>query len=393
MIDFESQETHFLFNPRLPEREKAWLVHAQRAESFPQLPAHIWLASSGTTSADSLKVIALSKRGFLIAAAAANRFLQSTANDVWLNPLPPFHVGGLSIYARAFLSGAKVVVPKEPKWNPRSFVESCREANITLASLVPTQVYDLVNADAGDGRRGFSAPPSLRAVLVGGGALSLELLEKGRSLGWPLLPTYGMTEVCSQIATGYPDAEILGHIEARVGDDGFLQIRGEALFTRMGYVDERGFTELADARTPDGWYKTNDFCEIAMRDHGVGMAKSRVLRFIGRAGDLIKVGGELVNLARLRARLEEFARRSPGNGADADVSEVILSSDDDARLGQRVVAVVKSADARDMALFLEKFNATVAPFERVRAIYGLAELPRTDLGKIKMAEIRKLIAH
>jgi O-succinylbenzoic acid--CoA ligase len=101
-IDWLSHESHVLLNPRMPDAER------QRLESFVvPLPGHLWLATSGTTG--SLKLTALSKRAMLASAAAVNRHLQSDADDVWLCVLPTFHVGGLGIYARAFLSGAQVV--------------------------------------------------------------------------------------------------------------------------------------------------------------------------------------------------------------------------------------------------------------------------------------------
>ncbi|HEX6085416.1 MAG TPA: AMP-binding protein, partial [Thermoanaerobaculia bacterium] len=101
-IDWLSDESHVLLNPRMPAAER------ERLQSFvTELPGHLWLATSGTTG--SLKLTALSKRAMLASAAAVNRHLQSTASDVWLCVLPSFHVGGLGIYARAFLSGARVV--------------------------------------------------------------------------------------------------------------------------------------------------------------------------------------------------------------------------------------------------------------------------------------------
>src|SRR5687767_8020692 len=102
MIDWRSDESHVLLNPRMPEEERQ---HLERLVT--PLPAHVWLSTSGTTGA--LKLVALSKRALLASAAAVNRRLESTAQDVWCCVLPTFHVGGLGIHARAFLNGARVV--------------------------------------------------------------------------------------------------------------------------------------------------------------------------------------------------------------------------------------------------------------------------------------------
>ena len=40
----------------------------------------------------------------------------------------------------------------------------------------------------------------------GGGAVSDELYRDARALGWRVLPSYGMTECCSQVATALSDS-------------------------------------------------------------------------------------------------------------------------------------------------------------------------------------------
>ena len=101
-IDWTSDESHVLLNPRMPADEEARL-----RSLVIDLPAHLWLATSGTTGA--LKLTALSKRAMLVSAAAVNRHLAADAQDVWCCVLPEFHVGGLGIFARAFLSGSGVI--------------------------------------------------------------------------------------------------------------------------------------------------------------------------------------------------------------------------------------------------------------------------------------------
>ena len=335
-IDWLSDETHVLLNPRTPEAER------RRLESFVvPLAGHLWLATSGTTGA--LKLTALSKRAMLAAAAAVHRHLDSDASDVWLCVLPTFHVGGLGIYARAFLSGARVVTEG---WD-----------GVTLASLVPAQVGDLV-------RGRTKAPASLRAVVIGGGALPATLYEQARELGWPVLPSYGMTECCSQVATATvesPELVLLDHVDARIEPDGRLAIRSEALLT--GYATEAGFI---DPKT-DGWFVTEDVASI----------DGRTLRVEGRRGDFVKIGGESVDLSRLDRILAEI-------GADAAVVAI-----PDERLGHVIALAVAAGDADAVA---EAFNARVFPFERARRVVRVAEIPRTPLGKLQRKRLLELLS-
>jgi len=173
----------------MPSAERARLE-----KLVPDLDAHVFVATSGSTG--DIKLVALSKRAILASAAAVNERLEVTRRDVWAAVLPPFHVGGLGVYARCHLAGARAL-PME--WEPRAFAES----EATIASLVPAQVRDLIAA-------GLTPSTTLRAILVGGGIFNVE------HSGWPTLPSYGMTECCSTIAS---EDTLLGHIEARRGAD------------------------------------------------------------------------------------------------------------------------------------------------------------------------------
>lgn len=342
-IDWESDESHVLLNPRMPEEERRLL------QSFVvDLPAHLWLATSGTTG--TLKLTALSKRAMLVSAAAVNRHLESDSRDVWCCVLPTFHVGGLGIYARAFLSGARVIAAQ---WDPRQFAAM---EEVTLASVVPAQVRDLVEAQ-------LRAPQQLRAVVVGGGALDAVLYSDARELGWPVLPSYGMTETCSQVATATlasPELVLLDHVEARTEADGCLSFLGESLLT--GYGTERGFIDPK----VNGWLVTED----------LGAPEGRYLKVEGRRGDFVKIGGESVDLGRLDAILASVA------GSQAAVLAV-----PHARLGHVIhLAVTRALDAD---VVRSAFEERVHPFERARRVHVVDAIPRSSLGKLLRRHLLK----
>ena len=347
LIDWTSQESHVLLNPRMPPEEAARL-----RSLVTELEAHAWLATSGTTGA--LKLAALSKDALLASAAAVNRHLGSDARDVWCCVLPGFHVGGLGIFARAFLSGARVT---RGQWNAAEFAAN---SEMTLASLVPAQVSDLVELR-------LPAPANLRGVVVGGGALPDAIYAGARVLGWPLLPSYGMTETCSQVATaklGSPELRLLDHVEARTEPDGRLAFRGPSLLT--GYGTEGG---LVDPKTSDGWFLTED----------LGSVESGRLQVEGRRGDVVKIGGESVDLTRLDAILASIA------GAHAAVVTV-----PEPRLGWVIhLAIDPFGDAEGI---LAAFNAGVHPFERARGVHRVAEIPRSPLGKLLRVRLLEMIS-
>ena len=352
MIDFFDDQSHLLLNPRLPDEERRALERL--GQESPSLRGHVWIATSGTTGA--LRLVALSKSAILVSAEAVNRHLGAAAGDVWLCVLPTFHVGGLGIYARAALTHSPVIASD---WNARQFIQTAAAEHVTLTSLVPAQVRDLV-------AQGDPAPPAMRAIVVGGGAMPLDLYAAARSLGWPVLPSYGMTETCSQVATASgesPELKILSHVDVRAEEDQSLAFRGRSLLTGYAYYDGRGRVAFADPKV-DGWFVSQDRGEV----------EGYTLRPLGRASEFAKIGGESVELARLDAILDAVRR-------EADVAIVAVPDD---RLGQVIHLAAATAD---VAAVVNEFNSRVLPFERIRAVRRVRGIPRSALGKLLRAKL------
>lgn len=351
MIDWSSATTHVLLNPRLPVEERRKLEAL--AQAAPSLERHVWLATSGTSGA--LKLVALSKDAILSSAAAVNAHLDAQPSDVWSRVLPSFHVGGIGIDARAHLTGSRV---EGFDWDPQRFARG----GFTLSSLVPAQVRDLVGAK-------MRAPGGLRAIVVGGGSLPDDLYAEARELAWPLLPSYGLSEAASQVATATlesKDLRILSHLRVRI-EEGRIALSGRSLLTGYALFDGEGRAGFVDPRI-DGWFVTEDRGEV----------EGDVLRVYGRSRDFVKVGGESVDLVRLDRVLD--AVRGPIDAA------IVAVSDD--RLGHVIHAATTAADAQSV---IAAFNARVLPFERIRAVHRVDSIPRTPLGKLRREELSEKV--
>lgn len=349
-IDWESSESHLFANPRLSSA-----FYPSLWPDFASLTHHLWIATSGTTEAakGTIKWVALSKQAFLSSAVAVNDHLQSTSNDIWLNALPLFHVGGLSIHARAFLSGALVKQVEFSKWSPEDFMKSLKEMKATLTSLVPAQLYDILPYDP---------PPHLRAVVVGGGAVSEELYHRAHH--WPILPSFGMTECSSQIATavlGSRDLVILPHVTCSTSAEGLLQIKSPALLTGYLYMGQEE-SWFEDPKV-EGQLTTEDRVEIT----------EGTLKFLGRQSDWIKIGGENVSFFQL----ESFFNKIKPHSIDA-----VLKPQADERLGTIIQLVTLKKYEGTVAPLIEAFNRGVMPYERIRAVRYVDAIPRSPLGKV-----------
>lgn len=367
-ISWESSDSCVLINPAYSAADKA------RFERLPAIaqerwPGHLWLSTSGSSS---MKWVGLSKRAVLASAAAVNQHLESHSTDRWIHPLPDFHVGGVGIWARSYLSGATVHAFKADhpgKWQAEAFFHYLDHHRGTLTALVPAQLYDLVML-------GLKAPSSLRALIVGGGALLPAMYEKAIALGWPVLPSYGATECASQIATAplarsehLPPLQLLSHLQAKVQEER-LSFSGHSLFSAYAYFEEEAI-HFVDPKD-QGWWQSEDRGEI----HGY------FLNIKGRLDSLIKIGGENVDLERLEKQLQTVRLQL---ALKADVTLVAMP---DPRLGKVIhLAAADPHNDAQLDTLVQRFHQQVLPFERIRHIHFLPEFPRSPLGKILKSEL------
>jgi o-succinylbenzoate---CoA ligase len=374
MIDWLSSKNEILINTRMPEQERQRLIKALTLLEDLKLKSHVFFATSGSTG--RLKWVALSKEAILTSAKAVNLHLDCSSKDIWLNALPEFHVGGLGIIARGFLNQATVISCHFPnmKWNPEYFYKLLDQSQTTLTSLVPTQVFDLISLK-------LKAPASLRAIVVGGGAISEQLYFSAVRLGWRLLPSYGLTECASQVATAkygswslseYPLMAPLNHIQFAVNEDGFLKIKSKALFT--AYLKEDREFKLYDPKI-DGWFTTEDKAIFTN-----GSIKS-----VSRGESFIKISGENVDLLRLENILEEGKLALQFK---ADAAIVALK---DERLGHRIHLVVASPVDDEVKKLLEHYHTRVLPFERIAQVLSVDSIPRSALNKVLKNELESLL--
>ena len=339
------------------------LTPVEPATYDPARRATVMLTSGSTREP---KAVPLTLENHLASTLAIARRLGMTDSDQWLLCLPINHIGGLAILIRSVITGSAVCI--QPNFDPAVILHELAAKPHTLTSMVPSMLQRLVEAHTGP------VSARLRALLVGGAPAAPALLERARKLGWPAVPTWGMTEACSQLATMSPHEAVqtnfealpgiagppLPGVEVRIGPSGTLQIRGPMVYS--GYLD------TADAG-PDveGWFSTDDTGEI-MPDGN--------LRITGRADDVIISGGVNVNLEAARQRLAECS-------LIGDIALVVL---EDPRWGQRIGAVVKprgvQADKSALvSLLIDWSRKRLVPAERPLQWRIVDQIPANAAGK------------
>lgn len=319
------------------------------------------------------KWVALTKEAILCSAKAVNAHYEITAHDHWVLALPTHHVGGFGILARAFVCGS-AVTRLEGRWDAAVFARMCAEAGATLTSLVPTQVFDLVAAK-------ISAPRSMRVVLVGGGALGVEIEAAALQLGWPVRRTYGMTETASQVAsqrTADGGMEVLPIWNAGTDAEGVLTVRGMAL--AKGYATQReGKWSWEPISAADG-LRTRD--QVTLQHEG----GRQVLRFVGRETGIVKILGELVALRPIQEQIDALRLKFAFSAGDAAVCEL-----PDERKESRLVMAVSGMSLAQAEALQKGLNESLRPLERIEELRLVPVIPRGELGKIRLAELRALL--
>ncbi len=253
MISFDRIETE------LPTDRPAWLV-----------------ATSGSSGAP--KWVRLTFGNLEASAAGSAVAVDHQPDDVWLANLPLFHVGGAMISIRCARQGSALIL--EERFDPQRTAGLLASGGASLASMVSATLSATLDASEETFYRA-------KAVLVGGGPVDPDLVDRATRRGMPVRRTYGMTETCSQVAT--ETASGSGVMAVKGGEirviEGRILVRGEMV--SPGYDGDPD-------RDPDDWFDTGDVGEID--------ALGR-LTVLGRSDLVMISGGENVSPEEVEAAI------------------------------------------------------------------------------------------
>jgi O-succinylbenzoic acid--CoA ligase len=257
-------------------------------------------------------------------------------DDRWLCCLPVHHVAGLSIFTRCAIFGATVYVED---FEPPAIKDVLEAGEVTIASFVPTMLVRLREA-------GLQGAPNVKGILVGGGPIPGDLLDWAETVGLAVMPTYGMTETCSQIATGAPGERLarpLPGVDLEIADDGEILVRGPMV-------------------AADGWHHTGDRGRLT---------EDGLLEVYGRMDDLIVTGGENVAAGEVEAALLEHS----------DVTDAAVIGIEDEEWGRAIWAFVAGDVDEDTAI--GHCRELLPGFKVPKRVVVLDALPRTASGTVE----------
>ena len=280
---------------------------------------------------------------------------------------PASHIGGFNGTSMdVWTHGGTLVTLGFPgSFDARGVLDAIARYGITMMFAVPAIVRALLD----EHEHGGGDLSSWTRPLIGGDAMTADLAEAMRRVGLSPIHVWGMTETsgAGTVATPqsgapagslgvpfpYVDLVVMAspEREAGVGEMGEIWVRGPGVVSG------------------DEWLRTGD---LATRDAGGW------LHMVGRAHRMINTAGELVAPPSVERALRSLDT----------VSDALVVGLPDERWGQIVAAlIVPSPKGRAQASSMsadalsEALREALAPWEKVRRIVVVDELPMTATGK------------
>ncbi|MFD4818549.1 class I adenylate-forming enzyme family protein [Peribacillus butanolivorans] len=340
------------------------------------------LYTSGTTG--NPKGVMLTHYNVLKTAQLTNVALESSKEDVFLIPVPVFHIFGMAAsIVPAVEAGAKMVLLEEYK--ALKALRLVEEEKITVHQGVPTMfILELNHPEFAD-----MDLSSLRTGIIAAAPCPEEIVKKIRiEMGCNIVVAYGSTETSSTLTvTSLVDDDIIrsqtvgkptSGSEVKIIDANRKEMPtgeiGEIICRSPGVM--KGYFEMpektSEAIDSDGWFYTGDLGTID--DQGN-------LRIVGRKKELIIRGGYNIYPREVEELLYQHH----------SVLEVAIIGLPDTVMGEVACAAIKLKPGKEETeeSIREFIEDRIANYKVPDRFIFLDELPMTPSGKIKKLALQE----
>jgi acyl-coenzyme A synthetase/AMP-(fatty) acid ligase len=300
---------------------------------------------------------------------ARNWFGSGDGDIAWCTAAPGWSKSTRNSFVAPWITGA-VAVLHDGRFDPAERLRLCEELGVNVLCQAPTEYRMLA-------KRGELAPvPGLRRMVSAGEPIESDVIRLFRErLGLGIGDGYGQTET-GAVTGVHPDEDDpdrdgsmgrpLPGLETRIVD-GELQLRAASSPTFFAHY-------LDGERFEGEWWATGD----RVREDEGGY-----LWFEGRDDDLILSSGYRIGPFEVESALVSHPA----------VAEAAAVAAPDPERGSVVRAIVVlhdgSAPSERLAAELqEHVKAQTAPYKYPRIVEFAEELPKTNSGKIRRAELR-----
>jgi acyl-CoA synthetase (AMP-forming)/AMP-acid ligase II len=315
-------------------------------------------------------------------------------DDIWLGPVPLYHIGGFATMIRALLMSNTIIL--RDSFDPQAFLQTLEREKVTILYAYPTMIHALVHHPEAK-EHDYS---SLRLVVYGGSAMPLATLEKAFGVfRCDFIQRYGATECCgSGISVLSPQDHrrameggdkakrrlssagrpALGTVVKIVNGEGVEVTQPESvgeIVAKLNAPMEGYWRRPEDTRDAlkDGWLCTGD---IGMKD------EDGYLYIVDRKKDMIISGARNI----YPREIEEILHSHP-----AILEAAVIGVPDD-YWGESVKAIVvlrqgRKATEEEIISFCKE---NLASYKKPRLVEFISSLPKNPGGKIDKKELKRL---
>lgn len=322
----------------------------------------IEVKTSGSTGAP--KLIQLHKKHMINSAKATGYFFHLLENTTVLFCMSPNYIAGKMMLVRALILGWDIDIV-EPISNPLLTIEKTYD----FSAMVPLQLHNSLNEIH-----------KIKKLIVGGGVVSNELLDKIQHIKTEVFATYGMTETITHIAVkklnNFKDV-----IASKTKQSHYKTLPNIKIST-----DKRGCLVINAPTVSDVQIITNDLVELVSETE---------FKWLGRFDSIINSGGIKLIPEQLEEKLGTI------------ISEpFFIAGLPDAVLGEKLILVIEklTTERSRNALISTPLNRqkneyyqkikelnTLSKYEIPKEIYFVDNFVKTPTGKINRIATLKLL--
>ncbi|XLS27584.1 AMP-binding protein [Flavobacteriaceae bacterium M23B6Z8] len=310
---------------------------------------YIDVKTSGSTGKP--KLVRLKKQHMVNSAIATGNFFNVSVGDSALHCLPAEYIAGKMMLIRALILGLEIDLVA-----PSLYPLSDSDRKYDFCAMIPLQLQN-------------SLPyiNLIKTIIVGGAAVSNELLEAIQDKKALIYETYGMTETVTHIA-----AKQLNNLSE---DQSSKKNTFKTLPDVTVSKDDRNCLVINAPNISDMSIVTNDLVELK---------SDREFVWKGRYDNVINSGGVKLLPEQIEAKLDGLIKE-----------RFFVAGLPDEKLGKKLVLIVEGDSVDKDALFSKlKSLDTLDKFEIPKEIVFLPKFKETENGKIKREKtLKKLKAH
>ena len=306
--------------------------------------------TSGSTGPP--KTISLYRDQLIASAKSTCESLFLKENDSAVLCLNPLNIGGKMMIVRALVQNLILhVVP--PSSNPLLNLPS--EIDPDFIALVPLQLEEILSSPLSKTRLNTS-----KAILVGGAAITPELINLSQSIEAPVYSTFGMTETVSHIA--------LKRINGKNPDDSFKVLKDITIST-----DSENCLQIQGAVTQNEVLQTNDIVELI---------DPTSFKWLGRKDNVINSGGVKINPEQIEQKISDLIKSTLH-------CEFIIGGIPDTRYGEIAVLILNHSPLTDEEedYILSTIKKSCPPYSSPKKIRYTSHFAKTNNGKLLRMEI------